>query len=167
VLFGGIIHSVVGAPSRIPRLLFGAVAILACTYGIGSQVVHVMDNAKRPLGNRGFRHWIANPEALDYIHRVDMPTVDRRATLIYVTSPEIGLEVRYSRMMANHADFQSADYLRQVRLEGRVPHLHVIVQKRLVDNGKADIMLKSFTDYRADRWQRIPLGDFVAFAAMD
>lgn len=167
VLFGGMVHCFLELPWRLPRLAFAAIAILACAYGAAAQASRLADNARRPLGDRGFRHWIASAEALDFIRSVDRRGADRRATLIHVTSPEIGLEVRHSRVMANHADFQSPDFLRTVKLHGRVPRLYVIVQKRLVDNGKADLMLRSFVDYGAQSWRKIPLGDFVAFAAED
>ena len=71
--------------------------------------------------------------------------------------------MRNARSWSNHADFESiADLRKQIR-RGRVDRLYVIVQQKLVDNGKADEILRSFVDYPIERWAKIPLGDFVCF----
>lgn len=54
------------------------------------------------------------------------------------------------------------DLRKQVR-HGRVDRLYVIVQRKLVDNGKADEILRSFVDYPIEGWVKFPLGDFVCF----
>jgi hypothetical protein len=143
VLFVGIVHAALEPGSRWIRALFVGVVVLAGSYGIASAVAHAAANLQRPLGSRGFRHTIATAPALDFIHKIDAAASVRRSVLLVVTSPEIALEGRNVRVMSNH----------------------VIVQQRLVDNGKATIILRSFVDYPSDRWRKIPLGDFVAFAA--
>ncbi len=163
VLLVGIVHSFIELPNRLLRRLIAATVGLAAVYGIASAAVHVAANLERPLGIRGFRHWIANAAVVDFIRTIDVPAPDRAATLILVTSPEIGLEVRNVRVVSNHAAMQAAEDLREQTYRGRVPRLYVIVQQRLIAEGKADIILDSFVDYPRERWQLIPLGDFICF----
>ena len=101
------------------------------------------------------------------MHAIDAqaPAV-RRATLVVVTSPEIGLEVRRARVLSNHADFETLAMLEKRRYRGRVPQIHVVVQRHLVDNGKAQAMLRMFADVPADAWQSAPHGGFVGYAAV-
>lgn len=165
LLLAGIVHAVVTARSLWPRGLFVAVVAISSAYGLASAATHAAADRAHPLGVRGFRHLIADAATLDYIHSIDVPAPDRRSTLIYTTSPEIALEVRNVRVMSNHADFETPEELERARFHGRVPHLYVIVQKRLVENGKAEKMLRSFVDYPSDKWRATPVGDFVSFAA--
>jgi hypothetical protein len=83
--------------------------------------------------------------------------------MVLVTSPEIGLEFRGVRVLSNHADFESGDILRSRTYRGRVKKLFVLVQTKLVENGKADIILTSFADYAPGGWTVSPLGSFTSF----
>jgi hypothetical protein len=163
VLLVGIVHSFIDLPLKSLRVLFAAVVGVAALYGVASAAAHIEANLGRPLGIRGFRHWIANAAVVDFIRTIDVPASDRSATLILVTSPEIGLEVRNVRVMSNHAAMQDAATLRAETYRGRVPRLYVIIQERLIAEGKANIVLNSFVDYPMERWRQIPLGDFVCF----
>jgi hypothetical protein len=84
-----------------------------------------------------------------------------------VPSPEIALEVRNVRVMANHADFWALEDMRNLKFRGEVPRLYVIVQKRLVAQGKAQAMMDQFIDYKPSEWKEMPLGDFVCFYVVD
>jgi hypothetical protein len=161
----GIVQTVLDTRAGWLRLSALGITLLSVGYGIASQMSHLVTNQGLPLGIRAFRHSTASNEVLDFIRRIDIASPDRQSTLIYVTSPEIGLEVRNVRVMANHADFGDPKDLAQAAYRGRVPHLYVIVQNKLIANGKAGIMLRSFRDYPIDGWQEIPLGSFTAFYA--
>jgi hypothetical protein len=163
MLFVGVTHSFLTMPGRVPRILFAAVVGIAVSYGLASAGVHFAANLDHPLGVRGFRHSTANTEVIDFIRTIDVAEPDRRSALIFVSSPEIGLEVRNVRVMANHADFWAIEDIARQKLRGRVPRLYVIVQERLVANGKADAMLRSFSDYPIGQWRRLSLGTFVCF----
>lgn len=163
VLFGGIVHSVVSAPNTWVRSTFSVAALVVVAYGVSSYVAHGAWNLKRPLGDRGFRHQIADAAVLDFIHGIDAAQADRFSTFIYVTSPEIALEARNVRGGSNHADFQTPETLSQIKLRGLVPKLYIIVPKRLVDSGKAAVMLHSFVDYPESAWREIPVGGSVVF----
>lgn len=164
VLLVGIVHSFIELPNKSMRVVFTIVVGVAALYGVASAAAHVDANLGRTLGIRGFRHWIANRDVVDFIRTIDVAAPDLAATLILVPSPEIGLEVRNVRVMSNHADMQDLASLQEQTYRGRVPRLYVIIQRRLVDEGKAQAVLNSFVDYPRDGWTQTPLGRFVSFS---
>lgn len=162
LLVGGV-HAVFVCRSRIVQGMFAAVAALSMVYGLSSFVQRMNHNLHEPLGVRGVRVMIATQQLLDFIRTIDVSGPDARRTLIFMPSPDLVLEVRNARSWSNHADFESiADLRKQIR-HGRVDRLYVIVQQKLVDNGKADAILQSFVDYPIEGWAKIALGDFVCF----
>jgi len=142
---------------------FVAIAGLACLYGVTSFVTRTMANAHYPMGDRGFRQMSASAEAVAFIRTIDLAGPEAKKTLIFLPSPEIALEVRNARSWSNQADFESLERLKAQVYRGRVDRLYVFVQKRLLDNGKADAILRSFVDYPIDGWTMVPLGDLVCF----
>ncbi|WP_170303170.1 hypothetical protein [Reyranella soli] len=162
LLVGGV-HAVLECRSRILQGVFAAIAALSMVYGLSSFVQRMQHNLQDPLGARGVRVANATPQLLDFIRKIDVSGPDARRTLIFMPSPELILEVKNARSWSNHADFESIDDLRKQIRRGRVDRLYVIVQRKLLDNGKADAILRSFVDYPIDGWTRIPLGDFVCF----
>ncbi len=154
-------------PSRPLRALALGIAAIAGAYGLGSHAVHVRDNLARPMSLRGFRHSAANQAVIDFVHSIDVPRPDAGSTLVYVPSPEIGLDVRRVRVMAIHADFIPAKELAKIVYHGRVPRLYVIVPDKLLADGKAELLLGSFVDYRRDQWRTKSLDGFTCFYAFD
>lgn len=165
VLFVGIVHALLEGPGPWPRRLLAIAVAVGGVYGVASAAHHAATNAAHPLGNRGFRHLIADRAVLDYLHDIDAAAPDKRSTLVYVTSPEMALELSRVRVMAIHADFEDPARLERRRYRGQVPMLHVVVQQRLVDNGKAERILRSFVDTPAAAWQAAPHGGFVGYTA--
>ena len=89
VLFAGVVQAMLA--SRWPRRLLAATVAVTAVYGVASAAEHAVVNLAHPLGARGFRHLIADREVLDYLHQIDAQApADPRATLVVVTSPEIG-----------------------------------------------------------------------------
>jgi hypothetical protein len=162
LLVGGV-HAVLQSQSRIVQAVFATVAAVSMTYGVSSFVQRMDHNLHEPLGARGVRVRIATQQLLDFIHKIDVSGGDAGQTLIFMPSPDLALEVRNARSWSNHADFQSIAELRNQIWRGRVERLYVIVQQKLVDNGKADAILRSFVDYPSEGWVKVPLGDFVCF----
>ena len=163
LLFVGVVQAFTTTRSPLLRLSFAAVAALSCLYGVTSFVTRTEANSHYPMGDRGFRHMSASSEALAFIRTIDLSRPDSKRTLIFLPSPEIALEVRNVRRWTNHADFESLEELKAHVYRGRVDRLYVFVQKKLLSNGKADIILRSFVDYPIDGWTMVPLGDMVCF----
>lgn len=63
--------------------------------------------------------------------------------------------------------FSAACRGHRARADRLQPRLHVIVQKRLVREGKAKAMMAQFVDYKPSEWKEMPLGDFVCFYIVD
>ena len=163
LLFIGVVHAFTTSRSWLLRLPFAVAVGLACLYGVTSFVTRTMANAHYPMGDRGFRQMSASAEAVAFIRTIDLAGPDAKRTLIFLPSPEIALEVRNARSWSNQADFESLERLKAQVYRGRVDRLYVFVQKRLLDNGKADAILRSFVDYPIDAWTMVPLGDLVCF----
>lgn len=163
LLFVGVVQAFTASRSWLLRISFVAVAGLACLYGVTSFVTRTVANSHYAMGDRGFRHMNASAEAVAFIRSIDLAGPDAKKTLIFLPSPEIALEVRNARNWSNQADFDTLEMLKSQVYRGRVDRLYVLVQKRLLANGKADAILRSFVDYPIDRWTMVPLGDLVCF----
>lgn len=162
----GFVHMFVEAPNRLVRALFGFGAILLSLYGLSSFVVHAREDLRHPLGNRGFRQHIASAATIDFLHSIDAVGPDGSRPMVLVPSPEIGLDLEHARVLAILPDFEDASLLRSRVYRGRVPLLYVVIQKRLVAEGKADIILRSFVDVPAESWRQRALDDrFVVYSA--
>lgn len=163
LLFVGVVEAFITSRSLLLRLSFAVVAGLACLYGVTSFVTRTAANSHYAMGDRGFRQINASAEAVAFIRTIDLAGPEAKKTLIFLPSPEIALEVRNARNWSNHADFEPLEQLNTRVYRGRVDRLYVFVQKRLLSNGKADVILRSFVDYPIDGWTMVPLGDLVCF----
>ncbi len=162
ILFVGVVHAFIGTRSRLLQATFAAVAGLACLYGVASFAQRLQANTHYAMGERGVRQMVP-PEVVAFVRTIDRPGPEAGRTLIFMPSPEIALEVRHVRFWSNHADFQPIEELRREVWGGHVDRLYVIMQRKLVGEGKADVILRSFVDYPRDGWKEVPLGDFVCF----
>ena len=160
----GFVHTFTNHPSKLVRRAFFALLLVLSTYGAGSAVSHAKHNLSSPIGVQGFRHGIATASMLDFASEVVEGAENAEELVVYVPSPEIGLEFRSARVIAGHADFESAEALRGRAFLGRVKFVYVFLQKRLVENGKARIILESFKDYDLQAWSEVDLGDFICFS---
>jgi len=168
LLLVGFVHAFITLHSRLARGLFGAVAAAMALYGLSSYVVHAREDLRHPLGVRGFRQHIASAAAVDFLHSIDVVSRDGSRPVIVVPSPEIGLDILRARVIGILADFEEPELLKSRVWHGRVPALYVLIQKRLVANGKADIILRSFVDTPIGSWKMRPIDDeFVVYAATD
>jgi hypothetical protein len=83
--------------------------------------------------------------------------------VVYVPSPDIGLEIRGARTIATVADFEPVELLRKRAYFGRVDQLVVVLPTKFSANGKEQAILRSFKAYAPDRWMRTRIGSFAAF----
>ena len=167
LLLVGAVQAFLIVPSRLLRAAGVMMALVGVLYGLAAHAKHVVVNLGHPLGVRDFRHSTANDAVVKFLRTIDVPAPDRGSSLIFVPSPEIGLEVRNVRVMANHADFWSIEDMRNLKFRGRVPRLYVIVQQRLVAEGKAKAMMEQFVDYKPSEWKEKPLDGFVCFYVVE
>lgn len=139
---------------------FGYIVILGfCIYGVTSFFVRNEANKRfNNIGLNGFTHQNISKEALSILHYIDA-NIPQSNNLFYVTSPEIALEIKRNRVMSSHADFETIEKLAEKKYRGRVNNLFVVLQEKFLKNGKAEVILNSFSDYRY--WDSIKVGSFV------
>jgi hypothetical protein len=163
-LLPAIVESFTSARPWAVRSCFWAVAAAMSLYGVASFAQHARQNLHYPLGDRGFRQQNSSQAVIDLIHSIDRAP-DAASTLIYLPTKEMALEMRRARFIAVQADFSSLEELAAPKFRGRVPFLQVLVPSRFIDNGKAEVILRSFVDYPPDGWTKSQLGDFTLFVA--
>jgi hypothetical protein len=164
LLLPAIVEALTTARLAVARGCFWLFATMISLYGLSSFAVHIGHNLRYPLDRLDIRQNIASQGALDFFHRTDEATTACPSPLIYATFPEIGLDRRFVRLISTHADFETIEQLSSRRYHGRVPCLYVLIEAKLVDNGKAEAILKSFVDYPLDSWTKLPLDSFVAYS---
>lgn len=169
LLLVGIVHAFISVPSRPVRAAFALVVTLGGLYGVASFANHASAALRHPLGIRGFRHDVISAPVLDLVHAIDRDAKGNGSPpIILVPTPELGLEIRQARLIHTHVDFETPERIRQRVWHGRVPKLFVILQSRMVSNGKAALTLRAFADIPASKWRMVPIdSEFVLFTAQD
>ena len=163
VLAIGIVHAVLNW-RRLPAFAMAGLALVLCAYGGASYLVKLRANTHAAKGGMGFRHLVLSPSGLDFI-RTRLNTPPGGNALVVVPSAEIELEFTTRRTMEIAVDFMEPSDLRtRLSFRGRVDSLGVLIQTKMIDNGKAAMVLASFKDYPTDGWTRTPLGDFTYFS---
>ena len=128
--------------------MFGVVA-LSCLYGVYSFVNREMEILENyPLGASNFRQGNIDAEALSFLHETDQ-RLTAGNNLFYLTSPELGLEVRQNRVMSVHADFTSLEKLESLEYSGRCDNVFLFLPRKFQENGKEAAIQASFLDYES------------------
>ena len=158
VLLIGIVHAVAGAGAAI-RLPLGALAAATMVYGISSYAVHLQHNLHVPLGDRGFHHGTLTQDGLALLRR-EVGGADG-STVVWVTMPEIALEVRTARTLVSA---ENEGLLGVRTYKGRAARLLVFLDETMIRDGRAEIVLGSFVDYDRAKWVATKTGDTTMFA---
>jgi len=163
VLAIGIVHAAL--QWRRPFALgAAAVSLVLCAYGGASYVTKLRANIGHAKSDQGFRHLVLSQPALDFI-RTTLDTPIEGSSLVVIPSAEIALEFRNRRTVEIAADFlKDEDIRKRLSYHGHVDSLGVLLQAKMVANGKAASVLATFKDYPADGWRETKLGDFVYFS---
>ena len=163
VLAIGMVHAILQwrRPIRVAAMAGAAVLV---AYGLASFAVKTRTNIASAQGNGGIRHMVLSPTALAFI-RSDLDKPRPGNSLLVVQSAEIGLELPGQRVLEIPLAFRTAEELaRRYVHRGKVDHLGVLVETRLVDSGQAAILLAGFKDYPMDRWKKTQLGTFTYYS---
>ncbi len=161
-----LIFAAIGGRSRLFRHLTLATAVLACLYGAGSTVQHIVGIRERPVGALGFRHGFASAKLLEQLNASNLPTgAQGNGRVVYVASPELAVEVRDGRVIATVANFEALEVAHWRKFKGRARELVLYLPTTFLRNGKADAIRKAFVDYDFDKWTRSDIDDrFVRFS---
>ncbi|MFI5000468.1 MAG: hypothetical protein ACHQK9_11375 [Reyranellales bacterium] len=158
----GVVHAILSW-RRLYALAAAGVALVLSAYGGASYAYKLRTNVHSAKGDMGFRHMVLSQPALDFI-RTKLNTPVSGSSLVVIPSAEIALEFRTRRTVEIPADFRESNDLRDYFVyHGHVDSLGVLLQTRMIDNGKAAIILAAFKDYPADGWTKTPLGNFTYF----
>lgn len=159
LLVPGIIAWIVGRRRAWTARWAAAAGAASLLYGVASPLnrlhtIALLDN----VGRQGITQHVISRPALDYLH-----ALDERAppgSVAYLPSPEIALDVRRLRAIATHAVQKDASLLARVRYQGRAPELIVLVDQKMIDQGRAQAVLDSFVAYDPRGWHAKVIGDW-------
>jgi hypothetical protein len=62
-----------------------------------------------------------------------------------------------------HLDFTPREIIASYKWAGRAEKIFVVVEDRMVDNGKAEALLKSFVDYGFDKWGAVEIDGMIVY----
>jgi len=134
------------------RILTG-VTLFFGAYGLASFALGVKQAAKNgrvdPVS--GIQQTVVSPRALAVLRQNKNPG---EKPVAVISSPEAGLALPGWRVIPLHLDFTETAELKKKRWSGRVPKLYIVVEERMETNGKAQVLMDCFVDYRPKEWRR-------------
>lgn len=80
-----------------------------------------------------------------------------------ILSPEAAVGLPHFRVIAIHLDFTPREIIASYKWAGRAEKIFVVVEDRMVDNGKAEALLKSFVDYGFDKWGAVEIDGMIVY----
>jgi hypothetical protein len=137
--------------------------VLLVGYGLLSAVPRFKGNFSAPMGVAGFREQLLDKPAMAYLRQRGGETLAPSRAITLVPSPEMALELPGRRVIGTQVDFEPESVLKARVYHGRPADLDVLIQQRLVDSGKAALVLRSFVDIKPQEWVSTPMGEFVVF----
>jgi hypothetical protein len=160
VILPGIVALALSGTARIWRILAGTALVLGVGYGVASAGIHVRDLRRLSnVGRSGITQHAISADALRALQALDDQAPP--STLVYLPSPEIALELRRVRALPTSDLFLRGDVLRQAIRHGRVPLLVLLTNPDLENDGRADIIRRSFADYSPGAWRRRVVGGWT------
>jgi hypothetical protein len=159
VLLIGVVHAVVTAQARV-RLPLAALAAATMLYGVSSYFVRLQHNLQMSLGARGFHHGNLTHDGLALLRR-ELGAPVGKDTVAWLLMPEMALEFPDARAIVS----AESERLLGIRTyKGRVGRLLVLVDDRMINDGRVEKALKSFLDYDRSKWVATKLGDATLFS---
>jgi len=146
--------------------LLGAALMLSSAYGLAAWAnrTHYLTQVGN-AGRRGITQHVLSRQALQVLQAID--TALPPNSLVVVPSPEMALEMRRTRVMPTHAIMMPAAFSAQTRYQGRVPDLVILVNHRMLAQGRAQALLGSFVDYAPAGWTVHAYGDWLFYQQGD
>ena len=147
-------------PSRW-RLAASLVVSFFALYGLASYV----QGAREVLGNNTFdpvsatTQPIVSPAALRYVREEKSPG----RPIAVVPSPEAGLALPGYRIIVVPVDYRSVEQIAELKWAGRTSGIFILVQERMLANGKAEKLLAAFVDYNPAQWRQKNVDGTVVF----
>lgn len=139
----------------------GAFAVYGLTsYAVGAREL-MRGRYYDPLS--GTSQQIVSPVVLEHL-RSEMTGHNWQRAIAVLPSLEAAIGLPRFRIIAIHLDFISREMIAGQKWAGRAEKIFVIVQERMVDNGKAEVLLKSFVDYEEGKWSQAQIDGMVVYS---
>jgi len=103
------------------------------------------------------------PSVLEYL-RSQMAEHNWQNAIAVIPSPEAAIGLPRFRIEVFLLDYMSREDILHTKLAGRAEKVFVIVQERMVDNGEAAAVLKSFVDYEEDKWSQVRIDGMAVYS---
>jgi len=145
---------------RIVMVLVGCFSL----YGIISFAIGVRQTARSGDFDAvtGIQQSVVGPGVLRYLAA---QAGGSESPAVFLPSAEAGLALPGWRIDAVQLDFTPLAVIETRKRDGRVPELYVVMQSRMETNGKAELVLRNFRDYRREEWKRTDVEDSVIYYA--
>ena len=163
LLLPGIVQAFSLGTSRWLRGGFYLAIVGSVVYGAYAFYCRERENLTFPLGAQGYRQDEASPRVVEFIRGRFHDQEDSAKPIVYVSSSVLALEFAGARLIVPAHGKEAVDVLASRRYRGHVQSIYIFLEKRMLQNGKAQAILRSFVNYDGMRWRQIDLGDYVCF----
>jgi hypothetical protein len=147
------------------RIIAVAVVGAFAVYGLTSYAAGARDLLRRRIYEpaSGTSQLIVSPLVLEYL-RSQMAIYNWQRAIAVLPSPEAAVGLPRFRIIATHLDFTPLETISAKKWNGRAEKIFVIVQNHMIENGKAEALLKSFVDYEFDKWSQRRLDGMLVYS---
>jgi hypothetical protein len=111
----------------------------------------------------GTSQMIVSPMVLEYL-RSEVTRHNWKRAIALLPSPEAAIGLPRFRIIATHLDFTPLEIIASQTWAGRAEKIYVIVQERMLENGKAEALLKSFANYEYGAWSQLKMDGMVVYS---
>jgi hypothetical protein len=105
------------------------------------------------------------PGALEYL-RSEMAAYNWQRAIAVIPSPEaaFGLPPPFRIIAPADLNLFPVEQIHRFRWTGRAEKIFVIVQEGMIENGKADALLKCFVNYEKAKWSQVRIGGVIIYS---
>jgi hypothetical protein len=145
----------------VPTLIIGSFSV----YGLVSYVngVRELMRGHHYDSASGISMMIVSPVVLKYL-RSEMAVHNWKHAVVVVPTTEAAMGLPHFRIIEVQLDFVPLEYIANKRWAGRAEQVFVIVQEKMLGNGKAEALLKSFVDYDYTKWDKKQIDEMVVYS---
>lgn len=168
LLLPAIVEIIRHHPRKLIRVGLLVIVLFFAASGITNfvwrtKIINEHDN----LSPQGFSHHMISRRGLKLLLGLDS-NIPAANNLFYVTFPDVALEVHRNRVISSQATQQELENLQRTKYKGRTDNLVLLMEAKLLDDGKAEAILKSFVDYDYEAWHSFAIdekkeGTFVVY----
>jgi hypothetical protein len=110
----------------------------------------------------GISQDIVSPAILEYM-RSEATQHNFKRAIAVIPSPSAAISLPQFRVMYIPLQYLSLEKIAATKLAGHAEKIFVVVQEEMLLNGKAEAILRSFTDYEFDKWKKTKLDGMIIY----